>query len=174
MKVPIGPPGDRSPLPALGDVLDFLRLIWAVDHGLQRASRQMEMTRGITSPQRLVIRIVAKFPGIPAGHLARLLHIHPGTLTGIVQRLERQRVLRRRPDPRDGRRSLLGLTDKGLSLELETEGLVEAAVRRVMERTPPEKLQAAREVLESLAMCLATPSAFACIDDRSAGNEASA
>ena len=120
-------PDSEAP-PALGSVLDFMRLIWAVDHGLLRASRRMEASFGVTGPQRLVIRIVGRFPGIPAGHLARLLHIHPSTLTGIVARLERQGLLRRRSDPRDGRRWLLGLTDRGRVVDAAREGTAEAAV----------------------------------------------
>jgi len=46
----------HSELP-VGDAIDFLRLIWAVDHALQRRSKSMAATLGITGPQRLVIRI---------------------------------------------------------------------------------------------------------------------
>lgn len=145
---------DRPALPALGEVLDFLRVIWAVDHALQRSSKRMEAATGVTSPQRLVIRIVRRFPGISAGHLATLLHVHPGTLTGILKRLERQGLVRRRPDSRDGRRSLVGLTDKGRRFDIETEGAVEDAIQRVLESTAPAKLEAAREVLESIAISL--------------------
>lgn len=145
---------DRSPLPALGDALDFMRLIWKVDHALQRTSKRMEATLGVTGPQRLVVRIVGRFPGLPAGHLAKLLHVHPSTLTGILKRLERQGLMRRRVDPRDGRRLLQSLTDKGRVFDVETEGTVEAAIRQTLQRTPREKLQATRDVLSSIAEIL--------------------
>jgi MarR family transcriptional regulator, organic hydroperoxide resistance regulator len=145
---------DRAPLPALGDVLDFMRLIWELHHALQRTSKRMEATLGVTGPQRLVIRIVGRFPGIPAGHLARILHVHPSTLTGVVKRLERQGLVRRRSDPRDGRRWLLGLTDKGRTFDVETEGTVEAVIRQMLERTPRDKLQAACDVLASITDAL--------------------
>ena len=147
----------RAPLPPLGDVLDFMRLIWALDHSLQRTSKRMERALGVTAPQRFVIRIVGRFPGIPAGELARFLHIHPSTLTGILGRLERSGVVRRRADPRDGRRSLLGLTDKGRQFDVATEETVEAAVARALEGMSAGKLQAAREALQSLAASLANP-----------------
>jgi MarR family transcriptional regulator, organic hydroperoxide resistance regulator len=145
-------PGSEEP--ALGDVLDFMRLLWQVDHALQRTSKRMESTVGVTGPQRLVLRIVGRFPGIPAGPLARLLHIHPSTLTGILQRLERQGLLRRRTDTRDARRSLLSLTEKGRLLDVEREGTVEAAVQRALDRLPPAKIQATREALVALAEAL--------------------
>ena len=152
VQTPIVAPIDA--LPPLGDVLDFMRLIWELAHRLQRASKRMESTLGVTGPQRLVIRIVGRFPGIPTGHLARLLHVHPSTLTGIVKRLERRGLLRRRQDARDGRRWLLGLTEMGRLLDVEREGTVEAAVKDALDRTAPAKLAATREVLASLARAL--------------------
>src|SRR5213075_940670 len=103
--------------PPLGAVLDFMRLLWAVDHSLQSASKRMEATYGITGPQRLVVRIVGRFPGIAAGRVAEILHVHPSTLTGILKRLEQRGILQRRTDPRDARRALFSLTPKGKKLD---------------------------------------------------------
>jgi MarR family transcriptional regulator, organic hydroperoxide resistance regulator len=154
---PGAPAFDRAPLPPLGEVLEFLRLIWAIDHSLQRTSKRMEKAVGVTGPQRLVIRIAGRFPGISAGDLARLLHVHPSTLTGILDRLERGGLIRRRSDPRDGRRALLGLTDKGRRLDVAAEGTIEAAVARALREVSPGTLEAAREVLQSVAASLAKP-----------------
>lgn len=140
--------------PALGEILDFMRLIWALDHGLQRTSKRMRATIGVTGPQRLVIRIVARFPGLPAGHLARLLHIHPSTLTGILQRLERQGLVRRGPDPHDGRRALLWITEKGRRLDTAASGTVESAVEQVISREPATRVESARRLLTELAAVL--------------------
>ena len=148
---------DRPPLPALGEVLDFMRLIWGLDHALQTTSKRMAAELGVTGPQRLVIRIVGRFPGIPAGQLAALLHVHPSTLTGIVKRLERQGLLRRRADARDGRRALLSLTEGGRAFDVEKPGTVEAGVARVLAGTPPAKIQAARELLGEIAASMVSP-----------------
>src|SRR5438128_7540711 len=132
--------------PPLGAVLDFMRLLWAVDHSLQSASKRMEASFGITGPQRLVVRIVGRFPGIAAGRVAEILHVHPSTLTGILKRLEARGVLQRRSDPRDARRALFGLTAKGRKLDTVKTGTVEQAVRRVLTRDPQE-IPAAQAVL---------------------------
>jgi MarR family transcriptional regulator, organic hydroperoxide resistance regulator len=154
MKSAAAPALDRSAPFALGAVLDFMRLLWEVDHALHRTSKRMETTLGVTAPQRLVIRIVGRFPGIPAGHLARLLHVHPSTLTGIVKRLERQALIRRRTDPRDGRRLLLSLTDKGRLFDVETDGTIEATIHHVLERASSTQIEAARELLANIAETL--------------------
>ena len=135
--------------PPLGAVLDFMRMLWALDHALQSASKRMEASFGLTGPQRLVVRIVGRFPGIAAGRVADILHVHPSTLTGILQRLERRGVLQRRPDPRDARRALFILTAKGRKLDVVRTGTVEQAVRRVLSRDA-EKVASAQEVLAAL------------------------
>src|SRR5437660_7812237 len=91
--------------PPLGGVLDFLRLLWAVDHALQSASKRMESNFGMTGLQRLVMRIVGRFPGIAAGRVAEILHVHPSTLKGVLTRLAAPGLLQRRTEPRDGRRA---------------------------------------------------------------------
>src|ERR1051325_8901008 len=134
---------DEAPL---GAVLDFMRLLWAVDHSLQSASKRMEAAYGITGPQRLVVRIVGRFPGIAAGRVAEILHVHPSTLTGILKRLEQRQILQRRPDPRDARRALFALTPKGKKLDTVRTGMVEQAVRRVLARDPGQ-IAAAQQML---------------------------
>ena len=134
----------------LGPILEFMKLLWAVDHGLQSASKRMEATFGITGPQRLVVRIVGRFPGISAGALADVLHVHPSTLTGILRRLEQRGVLQRRGDPNDGRRALFGLTNRGKKLDTLRTGLVEQAVKRVLARLPSD-VAAAQRILAVLA-----------------------
>jgi DNA-binding MarR family transcriptional regulator len=97
----------------LPDVLQFMQLLWAVVHGLEKTSKRMAGDIGITGPQRLALRVVGLLPGVSAGDLAATLHVHPSTLTGVLRRLTRQRLLQRDDDPRDRRRALLRLTARG-------------------------------------------------------------
>lgn len=65
-------------------MLEFMRLLWAVTHGIDRASKRMAARRGVT-----------------------------GTLTGILQRLQNQGLLERGGHPADARRAVLRLTAAG-------------------------------------------------------------
>ena len=136
---------------SLGEVLDFMRVLWAVDHGLQSRSKRMGREIGVTGPQRVVIRLVGRFPGISAGELADLLHLHPSTLTGILSRLLDRELVSRESDPLDARRALFKLTSDGRKLDQTKSGTVEAAVRKALSKVPATRLEAAREVLESIA-----------------------
>lgn len=135
----------------LGEVLDFMRLLWAVDHGLQSTSKRMEASLGVTGPQRLVVRLVGRFPGITAGTLAHILHVHPSTLTGVLKRLEKRGLLERRSDPLDGRKALFALTDAGRDLDVPSTGTVEAAVQRVLSRMSRTRILHTQDVLTALA-----------------------
>lgn len=136
----------------LGKVLEFMRLLWAVDHGLHTLSKRMESRLGVTAPQRFVMRLVGRFPDSSAGHIAGLLSIHPSTLTGVLKRLESRQLLVRTDDTRDRRRTLLRLTDQGKKLDaLRGPGTAESAVRRALGRFDESELAVARKVLVAIA-----------------------
>jgi DNA-binding MarR family transcriptional regulator len=104
----------------------------------------------VTGPQRLVLRIVGRLPGISAGELAQILHVHPSTLTGVLRRLQARALLQRRADPNDARRALFTLSAKGRKLDSLQAGTVEAAVRRALSRLP-DRISPAQELLTALA-----------------------
>ena len=128
-----------------------MRLMWAINHGLDRASRSMQATFGVTGPQRLVLRIVGTFPGLSAGDLARTLHVHPSTLTGILQRLVARGLLRRLTDPSDARRVQLEVTAKGKRLTVPSVGTVESAIKRLMATWSDAELNVTRRTLTAIA-----------------------
>jgi DNA-binding MarR family transcriptional regulator len=136
----------------LGRVLEFIRLLWALDHALQSTSKWMQVRLGVTWPQRLSIRMIGCFPGISAGTLADLLHLHPSTLTGVLQRLTDRRLIRRVADPRDARRALLWLTPRGRRIDRGRRGTVEAAVTRALAVPPARNLSAVRAMLAQLEL----------------------
>lgn len=138
----------------LDPTLDFLRTLWALEHGLQSASKRMETALGITGPQRLVLRIVNKHPGISAGNLADVARLHPSTITGIVQRLVKKGLLSVERDSGDNRRVRLQVRPEGRPYARAMRGTVEAVVKRTLELIPQQQLLEARAVLTALAAAL--------------------
>jgi DNA-binding MarR family transcriptional regulator len=144
----------------LPDVLQFMQLLWAVVHRLERISKRMTSDIGVTGPQRLVLRVVGLFPGISAGDLAAVLHVHPSTLTGVLQRLVAQRLLARSDDAADRRRAVLRLTKRGATVNAARQGTVEAAIAQALDGITDRDRSATKRVLERLAAHLepaATP-----------------
>jgi DNA-binding MarR family transcriptional regulator len=135
----------------LPDVLQFMQLLWAVVHGLERTSKRMRREMGVTGPQRLVVRVVGLFAGISAGELATILHVHPSTLTGVLERLAQQRLIVRVDHPRDRRRAVLRLTPLGRRANTVTHGTVESAIAEALAGVSGRDRAAARRVLARLA-----------------------
>jgi DNA-binding MarR family transcriptional regulator len=135
----------------LDPVLDFMRLLWSVEHGLQRMSKKMESDLGITGPQRLVLRVVGRFPDLSAGELAHIVRLHPSTITGILHRLVRRGLLDRSPDPGDSRRARLRLTPAARRYTRASGGTVENAVTLALEQAGAANVRAARTVLTAVA-----------------------
>ncbi len=62
---------------------------------------------------------------LPMSTVGQRLMVHPTSATNIVQRLEAQGLVARRPNPRDGRGTLASITDNGREvMEAATADLV--------------------------------------------------
>ena len=134
-----------------GRALDFMRVLWALEQGLQAVSQQMSSTLGVTWPQRLVIRVVGLLPGITPGELAEILHVSPSSLSSVLMRLARPGALERRADPADRRKVRLYLTREGKRLDGLQRGTVEATIHRALGELSPEQVRSAQQVLATLA-----------------------
>ncbi|MFO0740296.1 MAG: MarR family transcriptional regulator [Labilithrix sp.] len=132
-----------------------MRLLWALDHGLQRRSKRMEVELGVTGMQRIIIRLIGRYPNVAAGRLAELVHVHPSTLTGVLKRLVDRGFVKRERDASDARISRFTLLAPGENIDATQAGTVEAAVRRALARIPAESIDSARSVLATVAEELA-------------------
>jgi DNA-binding MarR family transcriptional regulator len=142
------------PLKPATDVLELMRVIWALDHALQSRSKAMARALGVTGPQRFVLRMVERAPGSSSGELAEYLHLHPSTLTGVLQRLEGRGLLKREKDPKDARRIRLALTARGKQVLQKRRSSVEAVVSLAISREERGALLAAAEVLRRITSAL--------------------
>ena len=138
----------------LDPTLDFLRVLWRIEHALQRVSKRMETTLGVTGPQRLVLKIVKQFPGLTAGDVAHVVRLHPSTVTGILQRLETKGLVSRERDPADQRRVRLRVTPQAAPLTRRSERTVEAAVARALSGATASQARATRGLLSEIAVAL--------------------
>lgn len=135
---------------SLGANLEFLRALWAVNHEMETTSRSMRKVLGFTALERMVVRFVGRHTTLSPGDLAKLLHVHPSTLTLLLHRLVQRRILTRTTDPGDGRWALLRLTERGRALDIPSAGTVEAAVGETRKAHPPQDVERTIAVLEGL------------------------
>ena len=91
-----------------------------------------------------------------AGELAETLHLHPGTVTGVLKRLQDRGTIERSADPADARRARLRLTRKGEKLDTIRAGTVEARIRAALAGISDEDLAVTERVLTRVADSLST------------------
>lgn len=87
------------------------RVIRAVD----LHSRKLVESHGLTGPQALLLKAL-QGKCMPAGELAARVSLSQGTVTDILNRLERRGLVKRARDKRDRRRVLVEPTQAGLDL----------------------------------------------------------
>jgi DNA-binding MarR family transcriptional regulator len=133
-----------------GEALRFMQRLWDLAHALEVRSKHMAKDLGVTSQQRLVIRVVGLEPGMTAREISATMNIHPSTLTGVLARLEKQGMLVRTVDPEDRRRAHFDLTAAGQRVDRERKGTVEAAVRRSLARADDGTVARTEEMLALL------------------------
>jgi len=138
----------------LDDALRFMRVLWNLQHALQSSSKRMERALGVTGPQRLAMRVIGTLPGITPAELARVLHLDPSTITGVVRRLSDRKLITREGDPSDRRLARLRLSAEGERLLRPSRGTVEAVIRGALKKFSPAKIRSSAELLEQLSTAL--------------------
>jgi MarR family transcriptional regulator, organic hydroperoxide resistance regulator len=141
-------------VPALPPVLEFLQALWRLNHALEVTSSEMQRTTGVTAQQRMVLRIVGHLGTVPAGTLSTLLHVHPGTLSAALRRLEGRGLLVRQRASHDARRILVALTPRGMALLATSEGSVEQGAATVLAGSDAASVAGTLQLMERLAETL--------------------
>jgi DNA-binding MarR family transcriptional regulator len=97
-----------------------------------------------------VLSAIRAFQPITPSRLAALLGMPPTTLSSYLRRLEGRRLVRRKPNPDDGRSSLLEVTRTGDSHTVSAFPALQGSVARVHERLDysPRELDLALDRLE--------------------------
>jgi DNA-binding MarR family transcriptional regulator len=102
-------------------VVALRRIIRAID----LRSRDLVTRYGLTGPQLTVLRELAAQDGISVGQLTREILLSQATVTGILDRLARRGLVRRRRSERDRRRVEVWLTDAGRQMLADAPPLLQ-------------------------------------------------
>jgi MarR family transcriptional regulator, organic hydroperoxide resistance regulator len=105
----------------LDDQLCFA--LYAASRALTRAYAPLLEPLGITYPQYLVMLVLWEEDGITMKRLGQRLELDSGTLTPLLKRLEKQRLVRRRRSDDDERVVHVNLTAAGRELRGRAKGI---------------------------------------------------
>lgn len=140
-------PPVRSPRRSHRLAMDRCR---ALVGALTASARSVEHQTGLTNAQLFVLRTVAAEPGITAGTLARRIDSRPNALTPVLRRLEGARLLRRRADPADARRSRFEITPVGQRRLFGAPPPPAERLLAALRALPPRRLEALSRGLGAL------------------------
>lgn len=123
----------------IGDqvIVALRRVIRAVD----LHSRTLVESHGLTGPQAIILKALQN-GSLPAGELATRISLSQGTVTDILNRLEKRGLVSRIRDAKDRRRVLVKATDSALTLLAQSPPLLqESFVQRFSNLHDWEKTQ---------------------------------
>ena len=105
---------------------------------------------GIHPGQIPVLSMIAEHEGISLRELADTIHIKPPTVTVTVQRLEKNSLVCKKPDPADQRVARIYLTEKGEKIKQEIKGLFEENERILTTGFSEAELNQLRDYLKRM------------------------
>jgi DNA-binding MarR family transcriptional regulator len=129
----------RAQAPRLDDQLCFA--LYAASRALTRAYAPLLEPLGLTYPQYLVMLVLWEEDGITMRRLGERLELDSGTLTPLLKRLEKLRLVRRRRSEEDERIVHVNLTASGRELRTKAKGIpVALACSMGFDLTDPQRL----------------------------------
>ena len=106
--------------------LELIQLISGVNRRLEQAVEARLKPAGIPIEQYRILASLSRQDGRAMGELAAEIFVDSPTLTKIVDRMVASADVFRAPDPRDRRKVLIFLSDKGRAAIAALRALVEA------------------------------------------------
>lgn len=104
----------------------------------------------LTEQQWRVIRILRQQGELESHQLAHLACILKPSMTGVLARLERDGLVRRRKSSEDQRRVFVNLTEQGQQCFVEMSAGMESNYQKIQEQFGEEQLQQLLELLNQL------------------------
>ena len=104
-------------------------------------------SRGLTMTQLRLMLTLLQEDGISMGNLAQRMDLSPSAMTGVIDRLSKIRLIRRKPDPEDRRVARICLTEEGRALSAEIDATGRALVTTVVQELGRGKVETFIEAL---------------------------
>jgi DNA-binding MarR family transcriptional regulator len=123
------------------------RIIRAID----LHSRDLLQHYGMTTPQIVTLREAVRLQPVTAGALAQAVHVSQATMTGILDRLERQGLVSRVRDTRDRRTVMVTATEEGLQFLNKAPSLMHDRFRTELSRLEDWEQSSMLAVLQRIA-----------------------
>ena len=116
----------------------------------RRLTKGLARTFGLTGPQLTVIKILEELGDLSLSGLSARIKAKNSTVTGIIDRMEREGLVERKRSEADRRIVLIRLTDKGHDLAESIEVKPMQLFRQALRSLPRRDLEELFRILEKL------------------------
>ncbi|GAB3161985.1 MarR family winged helix-turn-helix transcriptional regulator [Microbispora hainanensis] len=141
--------GDDGDLPAF----EASAAVRTASHAVERLRSHGSEGRGLSAGALdLLIRLAAREQGISIGELARAAGVSSRNVTGLVDTLERDGLVRRVPDPGDRRSVLAEITPAGRTWIEDFRKPSQLAMKALFQGFTPEELVVLRDLCLRVAV----------------------
>lgn len=134
--------------------IETYRLFLKLHRRFQELNREEFRPYDLSTPQYAIL-FHATEEGVPLSYICQEMLADNSNLTRLVDRLEARGLVRRAPDPRDRRVTLVQLTPQGKALIDELRPRHRAYVERRMSHLSHEQLSAMYDAMKTLYDALA-------------------
>jgi DNA-binding MarR family transcriptional regulator len=114
---------------------------------LSRYYNQRLAEHDLTVPKALLLLEIAPGSGKNPKSLVKELVVENSSMSGLLDRLEKQGLVERRPDPNDRRGVLIFLTQQGIVARKTIKALVEELDQKIREMISTDDIKTFRRVL---------------------------
>ena len=97
-------------------ISEIMQSLRRIIKAIQDYSYEVEDRFGITGPQLWALKTISQNDGFSLGELGKSMYLHPSTITGLIDRLEKKGYVERERDREDRRVIKLRLTSRGKGL----------------------------------------------------------
>ncbi len=145
---------DKELLASAQEILDDLQTVW---RDMRRTVEKDIKVSGLTVPQVSVLDVLAEADGLSLKDLSQQVGLAHSTVSGIVDRLERQGFVHRKPDAQDRRFVKIFLSEQVKSyLGQDLPGRRLRSLAEVLRNGTPEERARIAEGLSILRRLLGT------------------
>jgi len=141
---PLHLPEERSEVDAIVETIIYLYT------ESRRLTKGMASSFGLTGPQLTILKLLETFPDLSLSTLSERIRAQNSTVTGIVDRMEREGLVRRERSKADRRVVHLRLSDKGARLAREIQVEPMEIFRQALLSMAPADLRELLRILTKL------------------------
>jgi DNA-binding MarR family transcriptional regulator len=121
----------------VAEIMDNIRRVFQV---VNEQSKQVERETGLTGPQVWAIKVISSHGTLRVSELAARMYLHPTTVVGIIDRLEKRGLVCRTRSLEDRRVVDVSLTEEGRSLVAHTPEVASNKITQGLESLSRDEL----------------------------------